>query len=104
MLNILFLLILGLYLRNDLLSKTNSMSNYHLEKWIYKTILGFLLVAGAIFFMYYSLTHEGRNNWLLYGLICSIGCAIGVYFLSSAAVNKVKSDMIRKQKMRQQSN
>jgi hypothetical protein len=80
------------------------MSNYHFERWIYKTVLGFLLVAGAIFFMYYSITHEGRDNWLLYGLICSIGGATGVYFLSSAAVNRVKSDMIKKQKMKQQSN
>jgi hypothetical protein len=79
------------------------MANYHFERWIYKTVLGFLLVAGAIFFMYYAITHEVRDNWLLYGLICSVGCAIGVYLLSSGAVNKVKADMIKKQKIKQQS-
>ena len=79
------------------------MGNYHVERWAFKTILGFLLVAGAIFFMYYEITHEGRDNWLLYGLICSIGCAIGVYLLSSGAVHKVKADMIKKQKIKQQS-
>ena len=79
------------------------MSNYHFEKWLYKTILGFLLVAGSIFFMYYQISHEGRDNWIMFGLICAIGGAIGVYLLSSAAINKVKSDMIKKQKMRQQS-
>ncbi len=79
------------------------MANYHFEKWIYKTVLGFLLIGGAIFFMYYSITHEGRDNWLFYGLTCSIGGAIGVYLLSSAAVNKVKSDIIKKQKMKQSS-
>ena len=78
------------------------MSNYHLEKYYYKTILGLLLVAGAIFYMYYSLTHESRDNWILYGSICSVGGATGVYLLSSAAINKVKSDIIKKQKMRQQ--
>ena len=79
------------------------MSNYHFEKWIYKTVLGFLLVAASIFFMYYSITHEARDNWLLYALICSVGGGMGVYFLSSAAINKVKSDMIKKQKIKQQS-
>jgi hypothetical protein len=53
--------------------------------------------------MYYAITHEVRDNWLLYGLICSIGSAIGVYLLSSGAVNKVKADMIKKQKIKQQS-
>ena len=79
------------------------MGNHHLERWIYKTMTGFLLVAGGIFFMYYSLSHFMRKDWILYGLICSLAIAIGVYFLCSAAVNKVKSDMIKKQKIKQQS-
>ena len=80
------------------------MSNHHFERWIYKTVLGFLLVAGGIFFMYYSLSHFIRANWILHSLICSIGISVGVYFLSSGAINKVKSDMIKKQKVKQQSN
>ena len=79
------------------------MGNHHLERWIYKTVIGFLLVAGGIFYMYYSLSHLMRKDWILYGLICSLAVSIGVYFLSSAAVNKVKSDMIKKQKLKQQS-
>jgi RsiW-degrading membrane proteinase PrsW (M82 family) len=79
------------------------MGNYHFEKWLYKTVLGFLLVAGGILFMYYSLSHFMRDDWVLYGLICSVGITIGIYLLSSAAVNKVKSDMIKKQKIKQQS-
>lgn len=78
------------------------MSNSHFEKWLLKTILGFLLIGGGILFMYYSLTHN-RENWLMYGSICSLGVAIGAYLLSGAAVNKVKSDLIKKQKQRQQS-
>jgi uncharacterized membrane protein len=79
------------------------MGNHHFEKWLYKTILGSLLVAGGIFFMYYSLSHLMRNDWILYGLICAVAVAVGVYLLSSGATNKVKSDMIKKQKFRQQS-
>ncbi|HMK19499.1 MAG TPA: hypothetical protein VK492_14950 [Chitinophagaceae bacterium] len=79
------------------------MSNYHFERWLYKTVFGFLLVAGGIFFMYYSLSHFIRANWILHSLICSLGISIGVYLLSSGAINKVKSDMIKKQKVKQQS-
>ena len=79
------------------------MGNHHLERWIFKTVFGFLLVVGGIFFMYYSLSHFIRKDWILYGFICSLGIGIGVYLLSSAAVNKVKSDIIKKQKAKQQS-
>lgn len=79
------------------------MGNHHLERWVFKTVIGFLLVAGGLFFMYYSLSHFIRKDWILYGLICSVGIGIGVYLLSSGAVNKVKSDMIKKQKVKQQS-
>jgi hypothetical protein len=79
------------------------MANYHFERWVYKTIVGFLLVSGAIFFMYYSITHVMRDNWILFGLISSLGGGIGAYLLSSGAVNKVKADMIKKQKVKQQS-
>lgn len=80
------------------------MGNYHFERWLYKTVLGFLLVAGGIFFMYYSLSHFFRDEWIMYGSICGAAVALGVYLLTSGAVNKVKSDMIKKQKLKQQSN
>ena len=79
------------------------MGNHHFEKWRYKTAIGFFLVVGGIFYMYYSLSHFMRKDWILYGLICSLGIGIGVYLLSSSAINKVKSDMIKKQKIKQQS-
>lgn len=79
------------------------MGNYHFERWIYKTVTGFLLVAGGVFFMYYSLSHFRRDEWILYGSICSSAVGLGTYLLSSGAVNKVKADLIKKQKIKQQS-
>ena len=79
------------------------MSNHHYEKWIFKTPLGFVLIAGGIIFMYYSIVFNGKERWLLYALLCGIAIALGVFLLSSAAINKVKSDMIKKQKIKQQS-
>jgi hypothetical protein len=79
------------------------MSNYHNERWLIKSVSGFLLTAGGIFFMYYCLTHFGRIRWETYGLISGFGVAIGVFLISSAAVHKVKADLIKKQKLKQQS-
>ena len=79
------------------------MANHHFEKWISKTVFGFTLIAGGIFFMYYCVTHFGKTDWIPYALVSSIACALGGYFLSSAAINKVKSDLIKKQKIKQQS-
>ena len=80
------------------------MSNAHYEKWFLKLPIGFLLIAGGIFFMYYSLTlPKASENWIFFGLISAISVAIGAILLSSAAVNKMKSDLIKKQKIKQQS-
>ncbi len=80
------------------------MANNHYEKWLIKTPIGFILIAGGIFFMYYSITKLNfREKWELYGFISAIAIAIGVLLLSHAAVHKVKSDLIKKQKIRQQS-
>ena len=80
------------------------MANNHYEKWILKTPLGFLLVVGGIFYMYYSITQlHAKEKWILYGIISALSVAIGVYILCDAAVHKMKSDLIKKQKIRQQS-
>lgn len=80
------------------------MSNSHYEKWVLKIPIGFLLVAGGIFFMYYSLTlPDAKENWITFGFVSAISVALGVILLSSAAINKMKSDLIKKQKIKQQS-
>ena len=80
------------------------MSNNHYEKWFLKLPVGFLLIGGGIFFMYYSLTlPEAAENWIIFGLASAISVASGAVILSSAAVNKMKSDLIKRQKIKQQS-
>ena len=79
------------------------MSNNHYEKWFLKLPIGFLLIGGGVFFMYYSLTlPEAAENWVIFGLTSGIAIASGALLLSSAAVNKMKSDLIKRQKIRQQ--
>jgi heme/copper-type cytochrome/quinol oxidase subunit 3 len=79
------------------------MANDHYEKWFIKMPAGFMLIVGGILFMYYSLTHmEAKENWKLFGSISGVAIGTGALLLSSATINKVKSDLIKKQKNRQQ--
>ena len=64
-----------------------------------------MLIGGGVFFMYYSIANlKFKERWEIYAVICAIAVAAGAYFLGAASVNKVKGDMIKKQKMRQMSN
>ncbi len=75
------------------------MSNSHYERWIVKAPVGLAFIAGGVFFMYYSLTQlEWKGRWIMYGLISSAAISIGVFMLASAFINKMKSDLIKKQK------
>lgn len=74
------------------------MANSHYERWIVKAPVGLLFIAGGIFFMYYSITKLTKDRWIMYGAISAAAVAIGVFMLASAFINKMKSDLIKKQK------
>ena len=74
------------------------MSNSHYERWIVKAPVGILFIAGGIFFMYYSITQLAKERWVMYGLISAAAVGIGSFMLASAFINKMKSDLIKKQK------
>jgi len=80
------------------------MANNHYEKWILKMPVGLLLLTGGIFFMYYSLSFmPAKENWVIFGLISAVSVGVGSFILGSSFINKTKSDLIKKQKARQQS-
>ena len=80
------------------------MSDRHYEKWFFKSLIGILLIGGGIFFMYYTISFlDPEEKWVYYALACGLSIAIGAFLLSSGAVHKMKSDLIKKQKLRQQS-
>lgn len=82
------------------------MANHHYEKWIIKAPVGFLLIGGGVFFMYYSLTQLGgslKETWVYFGLSSAVAISIGVFILCVAFVHKIKSDLIKKTKLKNQS-
>lgn len=75
------------------------MANSHYERWLVKAPAGIILIAGGLFFMYYSLTQlELKNQWAIYALISAASITFGTVILCSAFINKMKSDIIKKQK------
>ncbi len=79
------------------------MTNRHREKYITRMLAGFILTSGGILVLFYtSLLKEKQEEWYL-GVMASIVLInSGLLFLGSAVVHKVKSDLIRKQKQKDQ--
>jgi multisubunit Na+/H+ antiporter MnhE subunit len=79
------------------------MSNNHGEKYFTKLLFGFGFVTGAIFLWYYSNTVKlWKNDWYFWGLCVAILFNVGFYLFIEAAVHKVKNDMIKRQRQKEQ--
>jgi cytochrome c biogenesis protein CcdA len=79
------------------------MTNRHKEKYLTRMVAGFILVSGGIVVLSYtSLLKEKQEEWYI-GVAASIVLVnSGLLFLCSAIVHKVKADLIRKQKQKDQ--
>jgi uncharacterized membrane protein HdeD (DUF308 family) len=79
------------------------MSNDHQEKYITKLLFGFTFItAGILLILYAAFERTRQEDWYFWGVIASVLVNGGLYFLLTAFVHKVKSDLIRKQKSREQ--
>jgi len=79
------------------------MSNSHSDKYVTSLLLGFSFVIGSVFLLLFPVFEkEQKNDWYIWAIVASITLCIGLYFLVSAAVHKVKSDLIKRQRSREQ--
>ncbi len=77
--------------------------NNHREKYFAKLFSGFIAVTAGIFSIVYACFEKTKTtDWYFWAGIASILICTGLYFLTSAVVHKVKSDLIRRQKMKEQ--
>jgi len=77
--------------------------NNHREKYLAKLLLGFISVTAGVFaIMYACIVRSQVNEWYFWALIASVLICAGLYFLVSAVVHRVKADLIRRQKMKEQ--
>ena len=66
-------------------------------------LLGFAFITGGIMFILYAAferTHQ--EDWYFWGIVASVLINAGLYSLLNAFVHKVKSDLIKRQKLREQ--
>jgi uncharacterized membrane protein HdeD (DUF308 family) len=75
----------------------------HEEKYISKLLLGFgLIIAGVMSILYACFERSKHDDWYVWGVVSSLLLGGGVYFMLSGFVHKVKADLIRRQKIRNQ--
>ncbi len=74
----------------------------HEEKFISKILFGFsALIASVLVILYACFERTQYDDWYFWGIIAAVLLCLGVYLMLSGFVHKVKSDLIRKQKVRQ---
>ncbi len=79
------------------------MPNSHSDKYVTNLLLGFSFVIGSIFLLLFPVFEkEQKDDWYIWAIVASLILCIGLYFLVSAAVHKVKSDLIKRQRSREQ--
>ncbi len=79
------------------------MSNTHQEKYITKLLIGFSAVIAGIFSILYACFEKSQvSDWYFWGIIASVLICTGLFFLLTAIVHKIKADLIKRQKVREQ--
>jgi uncharacterized membrane protein HdeD (DUF308 family) len=79
------------------------MSNSHQEKYISKLLFGFaFIIAGIMVILYAAFERTKNEDWYFWGIVVSVLIIIGLVFLLNAFVHKVKSDLIKKQRSKEQ--
>jgi uncharacterized membrane protein HdeD (DUF308 family) len=64
--------------------------------------LGFILINAGILLIMYSANKRASDEWLMWGIVSAAIVTSGLGILGNAYVHKVKSDLIRKQKVKEQ--
>jgi|GEM_PF-664573 len=72
------------------------MANKHYQRWLLKMPLGFLFVAAGIVAIIYPVYKRPDEEWMIRGGISIGAFIIGLLFLGSAYIHKVKSDLIKR--------
>jgi hypothetical protein len=79
------------------------MSNTHQDKYISKLLIGIAFVTAGIFvIMYAGFNANVKKDWYFWGIIAAVAINVGLILVGSAYVHKIKSDLIRRQKKKEQ--
>lgn len=75
----------------------------HSDRFLTKLLFGFAAVIASVFVIVFACFERTKEDeWYGWGLVASTLLCTGLYLLLSAFVHKVKSDLIKRQKSREQ--
>lgn len=72
------------------------MANKHFKRWLLKMPLGFLFIGAGIAAIIYPISSRPREEWVIWGGGSIMAFIVGLLFLGSAYIHKVKSDLIKR--------
>jgi hypothetical protein len=79
------------------------MTNRHRQKYIVRLLAGLGLVSsGILVIIYTSFLKEREQEWYIWAGAAIILINTGLYLLGNAFIHKIKADLIRKQKQKDQ--
>lgn len=79
------------------------MTNKHRQKYISRLLIGLgLVTVGILCIFYMTFLRNSQEEWYLWAFAVVILVNGGLLSLGSAVVHKVKSDLIRKQRHKEQ--
>jgi len=75
----------------------------HSDKYLTKLLLGFGCLIGCMMsILFATFERVKKDDWYFWGAVASLLLCGGVYLLMEAFVHKMKSDLSKRQKIRQQ--
>ena len=75
----------------------------HEDKYLTKLLFGFgTIIAAVMLLLFVCFERVQYDEWYWWGMAVAILFCLGVFLIATACIHKMKSDMIRKQKMRHQ--
>ena len=79
------------------------MTNRHRQKYISRLLIGFAFFSCGMLITYYlALTNSRPDEWYVWVFASILLINGGLLCLGSALIHKIKSDLIRKQKQKDQ--
>jgi uncharacterized membrane protein HdeD (DUF308 family) len=79
------------------------MTNRHRQKFISRMLIGFgFITMGILAIFYTSFIRSKPEEWYLWAFASIVLINGGLLFLGNAVIHKVKSDLIRKQRQKDQ--
>jgi len=77
------------------------MSNRHYRSWLIQMPFGLILTATAIVLVFlFSANKLPAVQWMIWAAISAATFVVGMIFLGSSLIHKIKSDLIKKSSRR----